>query len=165
VTDANTRELARRGHQAHDELTRRAVRWLRGTMRCGVVLSEVIGDGHEQPDAIGWKRGGLHSILVEVKTSRADFIRDQRKWHRRARLTVGVERYYFTPPGLARVEELPEGWGLAEAGKRIKVLARAERADDQRFRHEIPLLFAALRKVELGLPIDWLHGPTGGHGD
>lgn len=143
----------------HDELVGRAVRWLRGTKRCGVVLAEVSGSGFEQPDAIGWKIGGTHSVLVECKTSRPDFLRDAKKWHRRAGLGMGMERYYLAPPGVIRAEELQNGWGLAEVGARIRVVQEAElrtRCPDRQ-RREIGILFAALRKAQLGLPMDRWH--------
>jgi len=145
----------------HDELVERSVRWLRGTMRCGVVLSEVSGSGHEQPDAIGWKHGGLLSILVEVKVTRQDFFADQKKWHRKAGRGVGQERYYFVPGLLVDPGELPDGWGLAclDSRNRVRVMRRVkcERYDPEVWRRELPLLYSALRKVELGLPIDRLH--------
>ena len=135
----------------HAELVKRAARWLRGTMRCGVVLTEVSG-GHEQPDVIGWLRGGRLSILVEVKTNRADFLRDHRKWHRRAGIGLGQLRYYFVPGLFIGPEELPEGWGLAclDQHDRVRVLRnlKCERYDFEIQRREIPLLYSALRKIQ-----------------
>lgn len=144
----------------HDYLVTRAVRWLRGTKRCGVVLAETIGGGYEQPDAIGWKLSGLHTVLVECKVSRSDFLRDKKKWHRRAGTGMGQERYYLAPPGVISVEDLPDGWGLAVAEpRRVRVLRpiKVERFDFDRTRREVALLYAALRKVELGLPMDRWH--------
>lgn len=143
----------------HRELVLRASRWLRGTMACGVVLCECSGDGIEQPDAIGWKQGGRHSILVEVKTSRSDFFRDAKKWHRRAGIRLGQERWYFTLFGLVHPHEVPEGWGLAElhntdrVSKRVKP-PKLERYDFEITRREHSLLFSAMRKVTLGIAPD-----------
>jgi hypothetical protein len=61
----------------HALLVRRAVEWLR-RYRCGVVLSEQACVSGEMPDAIGWKRA-CHSVLVECKISRADFLADRNK--------------------------------------------------------------------------------------
>jgi len=144
----------------HDYLVRRAIKWLRGTMRCGVVLAEVSGSGYEQPDAIGWKRGGLLSILVECKATREDFFRDFDKWHRRHGLSMGQTKFYFTPEGLVTLDEVHPDWGLVEAGRtRTKIIKRVELTsyDPDIWRREIPLLFSALRKVELGLPMDRFH--------
>ena len=147
----------------HDELVERATRWLKGTMSCGVVLCEVVGGGYEQPDAIGWKHGGRHSILVECKTSRSDFRKDLKKWFRRHGMGMGQQRYYFTPPGLLKPDEIPDGWGLAEAGGRVRVtkkLPKLECYNPDVWRLEIGLLFSALRKVELRIPVDRAHWGT-----
>ena len=61
----------------HGQLVERAVRWLR-SYRCGVVLSEQACVSGEMPDAIGWKRAN-HSVLVECKVTRADFLADRGK--------------------------------------------------------------------------------------
>lgn len=106
----------------HDELVLRAVRWLRGTRRCGVVLAELTTVAPMVPDAIGWADAGTWSVLIECKTSRSDFRADAKKPHRRPGVVgVGQERWYMAPPGLLNPEELPEEWGLLE------VLARSVR--------------------------------------
>jgi len=87
-----------------------AVQWLR-RYRCGVVLSEQASVSGEMPDAIGWKRA-CHSVLVEGKVSRADFLADRDKpFRQRPEIGVGCERYYLTPRGLLRTEELPRAGG------------------------------------------------------
>lgn len=133
-----------------------------GTMRCGVVLCEIVGNGLEQPDAIGWKLAGLHSILVECKTSRADFVRDGKKCFRRhPEMGMGQERWYLTTAGLLQPSEVPETWGLAEIhGSRIRKIKLPPKLTAYKpdiWRMEIGLLFSALRKVELGLPVDSYH--------
>ena len=51
----------------------------------------------EMPDAIGWKRG-CHSVLVECKSSRADFLADREKpWRQKPENGAGCERFYLTP--------------------------------------------------------------------
>ena len=142
---------------SHIDLVARARKWLLGSMGCGVVLCEVIGGGLEQPDAIGWKNGGRHSILVEVKVSRSDFLSDKKKCHRRAGAGMGQQRWYLTPPGLVRPDELPDGWGLAEAGRVVKKIVKPpklERYDPDIERRETALMFSALRKVTLGIKPD-----------
>ena len=97
----------------HAQLVERAVRWLRA-YRCGVVLSEQACVSGEMPDAIGWKRAS-HSVLVECKVTRADFLADRAKpFRQKPEQGVGSERFYLTPPSLVKVEELPAGWGLLE---------------------------------------------------
>lgn len=134
----------------HSELIEIAVRWLRGTQRCSVVLAEAQG-GHEIPDAIGWARGGRVSTLVECKVSRSDFLRDAKKWHRRAGLAIGQQRYYLTPPGTIVPSDLPADWGLLEAGARVRVVVRLPKLqviDPAITLREVPYLYAAMIAVQ-----------------
>jgi hypothetical protein len=72
----------------HAQLVEKAVAWLRH-YRCGVVLSEQACVSGEMPDAIGWKRA-CHSVVVECKISRADFLADRAKpWRRKPEGAVG----------------------------------------------------------------------------
>ena len=83
----------------HAKLVEMAVAWLR-RYRCGVVLSEQACASGEMPDAIGWKKK-CHSVVVECKVSRADFLADSTKpWRRQPETAVGAERYYLAPHGL-----------------------------------------------------------------
>lgn len=127
------------------------MRWLR-TYRCGVVLSEQACASGEMPDAIGWKRA-CHSVLVECKISRPDFLADREKpWRRKPEGGVGCERFYLTPCGLIRPEEVTAGWGLLELRKRgvemVKISAKNLRTA-KGFRYEMNLLLASLRRVEV----------------
>ena len=64
-----------------------------------------------------WATNGECSIVIEVKTSRADFLKDGKKWHRAETMKnyqSGNFRYYLAPAGMIRTDELPEGWGLLE---------------------------------------------------
>ena len=135
----------------HPQLVQKAVAWLR-SYRWGVVLSEQACASGEVPDAIGWKRA-CHSVLVECKVSRADFLCDREKpWRQKSKTGVGCERFYFAPAGLLRVQDLPEGWGLLELRKR-EITMTTPSAKDLRtatgFRYEMNLLLASLRRVEV----------------
>jgi hypothetical protein len=126
----------------HADLVERAARWLRNTKRCGVVLTEC-SNGREIADAMGWNM--RQSLLVECKTSRADFLRDRHKPTRRIpELGCGNYRYYMTPRGLLRIEELPEKWGLLEIhGKIVRVVKKAESFSDDGVRaREFRMLYS-----------------------
>ncbi len=135
----------------HPQLVERAVRWLR-VYRCGVVLSEQACVSGEMPDAIGWKRAS-HSVLVECKVTRADFLVDRDKPFRlKPEQGVGCERFYLTPPDLVKVEELPAGWGLLEYRRgRIDVMRPSAKnlRTAKGFGYEMNLLLASLRRVEV----------------
>jgi len=135
----------------HAQLVEKAVRWLRA-YRCGVVLSEQACSSGEMPDAIGWKQA-CHSVLVECKISRADFLADREKpFRRQPDRGVGRERFYLTPPALIKLEELPAAWGLLEY-RRGRIEMMHPSAKNLRtavgFRYEMNLLLASLRRVEV----------------
>jgi len=135
----------------HAQLVEKAVRWLRA-YRCGVVLSEQACVSGEMPDAIGWKRA-CHSVLVECKVTRADFLADRAKpFRQKPERGVGSERFYLTPLAVIKPEELPLGWGLLEY-RRGRIEAVQASAKNLRtatgFRYEMNLLLASLRRVEV----------------
>jgi len=135
----------------HAQLVAKAIQWLR-SYRCGVILSEQVCASGEMPDAIGWRRA-CHSVVVECKISRADFLADHEKpFRRKPQLGMGCERYYLAPAGLLRPEELPGGWGLLESRNRsvamVQPSARNLRTTTG-FRYEMNLLLASLRRVEV----------------
>lgn len=93
---------------------------------------ELICQGAENPDI--WATNGMYTTLVEVKTSRSDFLADKRKYVRskdaeEKDLQLGNFRYYLCPAGVISVEDLPENWGLLEYdGKKIHKIQAAELA-------------------------------------
>jgi hypothetical protein len=135
----------------HAQLVERAVTWLRG-YRCGVVLSEQACISGEVPDAIGWKRAS-HSVLVECKVSRADFLADRDKpFRHESDQGLGCERFYLTPSHLLEPKELPAGWGLLELrGRKIEMLRRSARdlRSSAGLAYEMNLLLSSLRRVEI----------------
>jgi hypothetical protein len=136
----------------HSQLVQKAISWLR-SYRCSVVLSEQACASGEMPDAIGWKRT-QHSVVVECKVSRADFLADRAKPFRiRPEIGLGCERFYLTAPDLLRIEEVPAGWGLLECQRgRVKIVhpsSPKSLRSAQGMKYEMNLLLASLRRVEL----------------
>jgi hypothetical protein len=106
---------------SHDDLVRRAGRWLKSQGCKCVLLEPGYGYPSEVPDAIGWTPRA-RSIVVECKTSRTDFFNDQNKTSRRQEQmgedgSLGDERWYLVPWGLVDASEMPEGWGLLSLRK------------------------------------------------
>lgn len=85
---------------------------------CQIAFTESKGDWNgEIVDAIGFRAGvyGECSVVVECKTSRADYVADRLKPHRQNPATaMGLYRYFLAPEGLLRADELPAAWGLIE---------------------------------------------------
>lgn len=106
---------------AHDELVKRAYRWLYNTRRCSLVFTELCTHEGERPDAIGWYGHGW-SVLVECKVSVSDFLSDRRKPFRNGTIVgVGQERWYMVPQGLdVKNSHIPDGWGLLVVGKQVR---------------------------------------------
>jgi hypothetical protein len=141
----------------HQDLVKMASRWLTQSERCGVVIAEIVSSAGEIPDVIGWRLG--HSIVVECKVSRSDFLRDRLKSHHRNGLAMGVMRYYLTVEGIIKPEEL-EGHGLLEvrASKigqyldrpRIHCVQKAERRDllPEAYVKELRVMSSALRRIK-----------------
>jgi len=145
----------------HDELVERAVKWLRGRHKCRVVFAEITTYARSIPDAIGWRSlGHPCCILVECKTSRADFKRDAIKPSHRSGRVLGRYRWYLTPPGLLTADEVPGGWGLAEACERfVRVVVEAPDTgvpDFAAYQEETTILLSACRRHQVG--VDWNHG-------
>lgn len=101
----------------HADLVLRGEKWLRN-QGCKVVIRDQFKApfNSEHPDVIGWRDGV--SILIEVKTTRADFIADHKKPFRKNDRGMGDWRFYLCPKGLIGVDDLPSGWGLLSATER-----------------------------------------------
>lgn len=109
----------------HRLLSEKGAKWLKRINSqnghgCNFVMIEG-GNYGEIADAIGFKHSGADagSVVIEVKVSRADFLRDKKKNHRiDTASAMGDWRYYLCPEGLISVDELPEQWGLIYASNK-----------------------------------------------
>lgn len=136
----------------HDELVRVAKKWLVKARSCSVVLTERQAQHGETPDAIGWR--GQHSVLIECKTSLADFRRDLDKWFRNTGPGIGQQRYFMAPKGVIPVDEVPVNWGLLEVdGNTVRTIKSHDvlYLDERVASAEVPLLVAALRRSQMGV--------------
>lgn len=97
----------------HSELVDIAYRYLLKHMSCGYAVKECKSAGTDEiPDVLGFG-GCWHSVMIEVKVSKQDFLKDKFKpWRINERSGVGVYRLYCCPEGLILPEEIPQGWGL-----------------------------------------------------
>lgn len=120
----------------HYNLCQKGAKWLRSRKHVEMcegqwkyVAVEVCVCGCENPDI--WAFNGWSTLVVEVKTSRSDFLNDKKKpWHQAGMeyTLAGNYRYYLTPKGLLKEEDLPQGVGLLEFdGKNIVRKVRAVR--------------------------------------
>lgn len=91
---------------------------------CKIVAVELVTAGAENPDV--WGLAGGNSAVIEVKTSRSDFLHDKKKLCRKMEnYSCGNYRYYLVPEGLVSEEEIPEKWGLLYwTGTEVKLTRR-----------------------------------------
>lgn len=136
----------------HSELVKRATQWLKNTLRCSLVMSEMTTLNSETPDVFGFQSGAGRSILVECKASRSDFNRDKEKLFRRfGELGMGTLRYYFCPADLLKPDDMPDGWGLIYVAGRCKIVkeARAFPISEARYKAEMTMLVSSIRRIKI----------------
>ena len=142
----------------HDQLVSRAFDYLRLTLDCKVCFKERVASTSEIPDAIGYCN--RTSRLIECKASRADFLKDKKKWFRtHPDYGMGYNRYIMAPVGLLLPKELPEGWGLLEVYKKERghraVIVEANPKDftERNLRAELSYLISAIRRIQISMAV------------
>lgn len=98
-----------------------------------------------------WGLGAWNTVMIEVKTSRSDFLADSRKWHRSQEAhnlgcQCGELRWYLCPENVIKKEELPEKWGLLYwDGKRIYPV-KAPKPFDNTGKADLMIMSSILRR-------------------
>jgi hypothetical protein len=96
----------------HKELVNLSYKFVLKNMSCGFAVKELKTTEKEIVDVLGFGAWN-HSVLIEVKVSRSDFLVDKKKSFRiNTEEGVGKYRFYCCPKGLINIEDLPENWGL-----------------------------------------------------
>jgi len=141
----------------HKALVRKTALWLknnyRSTLKCPIVIAELVTANHEIPDVLGFRHG--FSILIEAKVSRNDFLSDKKKYFRREPdVGMGENRYFIAPKDMIAPDELPDKWGLLEYHEsgRIKIKAEPENMKADK-RAEIRMLTSAIRRLEISTAV------------
>ena len=151
----------------HKQLVEIAYRWVLSNTSCGFAFKELNTIAGETPDVIGFGSWG-HSVLVECKASRSDFLSDKNKPFRKVPdRGMGSQRFYCCPSGMIKVSELPTSWGLiyvndkgkakrqhspykGNIGERNKPMKKNDMA-------EYSILYSALRRLQLRGLIDEIY--------
>lgn len=95
----------------HDELNDMAVRYLQTTGGFLIICKELHSHLDEIPDV--YALNNKFSVVIECKTSHADFERDKKKRFRKyPKEGLGRYRYYFCEEGVLSPDEIPPRWGL-----------------------------------------------------
>ena len=137
----------------HKQLVQRMAKWLKGKHQSSIVMVEFVTSAQEVPDVLAMQ-SGAHSVLVECKASRSDFLSDKKKFFRRqAEYGMGDKRYYAAPIGMIKSAELPEGWGLLEVDTyRVRETVEPKHQEANK-RRECLMLMSALRRLEISTAV------------
>jgi len=143
----------------HHDLVEVAYKWVLNNASCGAALKELntCASNRERPDVIGFGSWG-HSVLIECKMSRSDFIADLKKPFRMcSELGMGTYRFYCCPNGVLQKEDLPEKWGLIWVDDRLKAecvykpykgyIGYAE-GFEKNIKAEHEIMYSALRRLQ-----------------
>lgn len=113
-----------------------------------VVFNELVCSSDESADVLGFN--GSTSILIEVKSSRSDFLKDNKKWFRRFDTkTLGNYKYYYCVEGIIKPEEIPTDWGLIydyPAARKSRIKVRAQKVEANEY-WERAYMYSALRRI------------------
>lgn len=154
----------------HSELVMIAYKYCLKNFSVGVAFREFKSITDEIPDVIGfgaWE----HSVLIECKVSRSDFLSDKNKPFRlEPKLGMGRQRFYCCPDGLIKKEDLPNGWGLIwvnEKGKarcihqpyRGNIQERELGFLERNITAEMSILYSAVRRLSLRGYIEEIYKP------
>lgn len=99
----------------HKELNQIGLKFLQGKYanykyKSQIVRTELSSAAGEIPDVVGFYSGGC--VIIESKTSKADFNRDKKKYHRQPSKGIGDYRFFLCKIDLISVDDLYDDWGL-----------------------------------------------------
>lgn len=141
----------------HKKLVRHMAAWYKNRHQSWIILAEFSTAAQEVPDVLVFE-GGAHTVLLEVKVSRSDFLSDKGKFFRQQEdYGMGEHRYYVAPRDMIQPEELPIGWGLFEIeevkyGSRTRYIVREKVKPEYKTANkskECMMLMSALRRLEI----------------
>jgi hypothetical protein len=137
----------------HNQLVRRIAGWFKARHQSSIVMAEFVTSAQEIPDVLAMQ-SGAHSVLVECKVNRSDFLCDKDKFYRRQEdYGMGDKRYYAAPVGLINQKELPDGWGLLEVDTyRVREVVEPKHKVANK-RRECLMLMSALRRLEISTAV------------
>ncbi len=157
----------------HRDLVEASYKWVLKNGSCGVAFKELysLTSNGEYPDVIGFGAWG-HSVLIECKMSKSDFLADRKKPFRICPdLGMGSYRFYCSPKELINIEDLPDGWGLLWVDDSLKARCIYKRAkgsivlgepQPKNIKAEHELMYSALRRLQIRGRIDEIYSKEAG---
>lgn len=100
----------------HKHLKKLSLYWLKAKMvdLCANEVRLYVRKKKMKADALGINLKRKEARIIEVKTSRSDFLRDEILREPSGYLAVADYAYIMTPEGLLTLDEIPKGYGLLE---------------------------------------------------
>lgn len=157
----------------HKDLVEVAYRWALNH-GCGVALKELYTNccNGEYPDVIGFCSWG-ESTLIECKTSRSDFLADQKKlFRKKPELGMGFKRFYCCPTDIIKINDLPQNWGLIYVNehKKAKLIHNPYKwpnqdafFNDRNILAEHGMMYSALRRLQIRGRVEEIYDKVGDH--
>lgn len=142
----------------HKDIINASIKWCK-SHGYHLILEEFVAGHMENPDVLAF--GNAHSLMIEVKVSRQDFLKDAEKFPRRnPKHGVGNYRYYACPEGLIKENEIPKGWGLIYIIDKKAKTIKGHKSNcvtvefpleffNANLRQERTMLMSALRRVKM----------------
>lgn len=154
----------------HRQIIEICYKWVLKRGSCGFAFKDLKCLEPEIADVIGFGSGD-HSILIECKVSRSDFMADKKKSFRKyPERGLGRYRFYAAPKDLIKVSELPDNWGLIEVNDKGKARMKYNPYcksltgniyhggfDKRNKEGERSLMYSALRRLHLRNRIDEIY--------
>lgn len=131
----------------HYKLCLEAAMWLKRQRLSGYkfIAVELVCMAAENPDV--WGTNGYQSTMIEVKTSKSDFLKDKEKFSRtHIEHAIGNYRYYLCPEGVIHPLEIPKSWGLLWwVDNTVKLVTAASKIDTHNT-GELAILCSIMRR-------------------
>lgn len=140
---------------SHNYLVKKAASWVKKhdcnmlVPNCSIVASELVAltKTGEIPDVLGFS--SFASVMVEVKTSRSDFLADFKKPFRRfPEDGVGAYKIYACEPEVIKESDVPEKWGLLYFTGRKFELVKTPEIQEYNFQSEKIILLSMIRRLK-----------------
>lgn len=146
-----------KNNMLHNFLVKKSASWLRShtnnikVPNCSVVVTELVcaTPTGEIPDVIGFSNKG--SVLIEVKVSRSDFLRDKNKVFRLVpEIGLGEQRFFCCPENIIDKKEVPENWGLLYSNEKGKIrLVKFPNKQPSSLKGERAVLLSIIRRNKI----------------
>ncbi|GAE36144.1 hypothetical protein [Halalkalibacter akibai] len=110
----------------HKHLKKQSLYWLKEKMTdlCANEVKLFVRRKRLKADALGINIKRKEARIIEVKATRADFLRDEVLHANYGYHHIAHYAYIMTPPGLLATEEVPNGYGLLEIDEFDKIIVK-----------------------------------------